>query len=135
MSKMKKFEAVSGDQGLFELVGASDDDTYIIRFKEGKTIGSYHSIIDWSGVEVIAERKTIKKYIPKVGDLFHEVGSASVFLCTNVKDSLEVIGLATGFHMLMEKDGSYLRAGIMDNFNVTFLRHDIVSVFGNDYIS
>ena len=68
---MKKFTAVSGDQSLFDLVWADDRDLYIIRSKSGKTLGAYHTIVDWDGVDVIAERKPyVEKYVPKVGDEF-----------------------------------------------------------------
>ena len=64
----KKFTAVSGDQSLFDLVGASDDELYVVKASTTNAIYAHHL----NAGNVIAERKPyIEKYVPKVGDVFY----------------------------------------------------------------
>lgn len=71
-----EFEAVSGDQSLFDLVGAKDDDLYIVR--NAKMSGIYaanQELMDkhhyWQKGKVLASRKVKEKpYIPEVGHTY-----------------------------------------------------------------
>lgn len=67
-----KFTAVSGDQSLFDLVGASDDELYIRKLHSGN--GLIASEFDPGEEFLIAERKPyVEKYVPEVGDCFDMV--------------------------------------------------------------
>ena len=79
-----KFTAVSGDQSLFDLVGASDKDLYVF------TIPVMHGIRASStkaGVEnrILAERKPyVEVWIPGVGELF--VYQDKIYQCMSAED-------------------------------------------------
>ena len=93
-----KFTAVSGDQSLFDLVGAEDSDLYIIRSKLGKTLGAYHRIISRKGVDVVAERKPyVEKYVPNVGDYYRITNGVSVYNCIFVDLDGNVYGHKDGY--------------------------------------
>ena len=62
----KKFEAVSGDQSLFDLLNAEDHHILVVRSGNG----IYASEINCFDRNVIAERRPVPKYIPKAGDVF-----------------------------------------------------------------
>ena len=88
-----KFTAVSGDQSLFDLVGAADDEYHII--KSGRCVLSvcYITPADL----VIAERKPyVEKYVPKVGESFRVGGilyrDANIFNNGSVSGFSEIFG-------------------------------------------
>lgn len=85
---MKKFEAVSGDQSLFDLVDAYDYQSMIVKCKGGIYSTTNNSL----GDEVIAERKPIEKYVPKVGDEFKPDGSALEYKCVFIDKNGVVYG-------------------------------------------
>lgn len=74
-----KFTAVSGDQSLFDLVGASDNELYIVK---ASTTNAIYADYLKAG-NVIAERKPyVEKYVPKVGDVFTvEQYAGGVYKC------------------------------------------------------
>ena len=96
-----KFTAVSGDQSLFDLVGAADDEYHII--KRGRCILSvcYITPADL----VIAERKPyVEKYVPKVGEEYQLKGYVSVMKCLFIDNDGEVYGSENGYVYSHNKD-------------------------------
>lgn len=89
-----EFEAVSGDQSLFDLVGAKDDDLYIVR--NAKMSGIYaanQELMDkhhyWQKDKVLASRKVKEKpYVPEVGHTYKLSGLfKGDFICVFIDDS------------------------------------------------
>ena len=96
-----KFTTVSGDQSLFELLKAGDDDLYIIRnvgltstqcaiYPSNTLPSSQHTHL-----EVIAERKHyVKQWIPEVGELF--IWREAVWRSLDVSSCICCINIISG---------------------------------------
>lgn len=96
-----EFEAVSGDQSLFDLVGAKDDDLFIVRKHNSPYTGifAFKKNYPHSG-EVLAERKVKERlYIPEVGHTYKLSGMfKGEFICVFIDDN-EVIWSTCGGSM------------------------------------
>lgn len=67
-----EYEAVSGDQSLFDMVGGSEGYSCILLNKKTASLFASNLAprLDDSSYHLLAERKVKEKYIPKAGDVF-----------------------------------------------------------------
>lgn len=91
-----EFEAVSGDQSLFDLVGAKDDDLFIVR--NANLNGIYATKYPVTSSRVLAERKVKEKpYIPEVGHIYKlSKECTNVFSCVFVDNEGDVWSTCDG---------------------------------------
>ena len=108
----KKFEAVSGDQGLFDLVGALDCEHFIVVKSGRALIPVIQPIV--SSDKVIAERKPIEKYVPKVGDDYIVSTRSGIFRCVFIDNIGNVYGTKEGWLHTHREDW-------MNNNNAVFI--------------
>lgn len=110
-----EFEAVSGDQSLFDLVGADSQDIVVVKLDNVKSILALRE--KSFGDNIIAERKVKEKpYIPEVGHTYKlSKEHSDIFACVFVDNEGDVWSTCDG--VMFTHDIDYLSRN-----NIKFIR-------------
>lgn len=105
-----EYEAVSGDQSLFDIVNAYDFHTMIVRYKGC----IYSTDINAAPDEVIAERKVKEVKLPVVGDIAININSDCIYKVSYVSKSDVVLEVEDGSCFSMKYSGFDSNYNIID---------------------